>query len=127
MINEEVVKDFKTYPKSVAAVTKLLSEGKKVAVVLGARIAVTQEWTGDIHGIALELTLNPQFTLPIDEDGLRRVAYIGWEAGSTVDGPAVADTIAIIPPPATEFRFELDDGRNVGLTQVEGGFLMRKL
>jgi hypothetical protein len=127
MINNEVMKDFNNYPKSVATVTKLLTEGKKVAVVLGAGVAVTKEWAGDIHGIALGLTLNPQFTLPIDEDGLGRVAFIGWEAGSTVDKPAIAETIALAPAPGTEFPFALSDGRMVGLTQVDGGFLVRKL
>lgn len=127
MINKEVVKDFNNYSKTVAAVTKLLSEGKKVAVVLGAGLAITKEWAGDIHGIALGLTLNPQFTSPIDEDGLNRVAFIGWEAGSTVDKPAIAETIALAPAPETECPFALSDGPTVGLTQVDGGFLVRKL
>jgi len=126
MINNEVMKDFNNYPKSVAMVTKLLSEGKKIAVVLGAGVAVTKEWAGDIHAIALGLTLNPKFPLPIDEDGLGRVAFVGWESGSTVENPAVAETIAITVP-GKEFPFALDDGRVVGLTQVDGGFLVRKL
>jgi hypothetical protein len=98
MVNKEVIKDFKNYPQSVAAVTKLLAEGKKIAVVLGAGIAATKEWSGEILELALAVALNPEFTLPIDQDGLRRVAFIGWEADSTVDQPAVAETIALCFP-----------------------------
>jgi hypothetical protein len=127
MIDNEVVKDFNNYPKSVATVTKLLSEGKKVAVVLGTGVTGATEWNAGIREIALDLTLNPQFTLPVDEDGLRRVAFLGWEDGSTVDKPAVAETIALAPAPGPEFPFALSDGRTVGLTQVDGGFLVRKL
>ena len=127
MIKQEVVEDFKTYPKSVAAVAEMLNEGKKVVVVLGTGVAATREWNGDIRQMALEVTLNPDFNLPIGEDGLRRVAFIGWEAGSTVDNPAVAETIALAPAPGTEFPFALGDGRMVGLAPVDGGFRVRKL
>jgi len=84
----QVVKDFNNYPALVAKAAELLAKGDSVCVLLGNRCAVATTWDGDdIRAIARKVALNPR------EDG--SLAYICWKAGTTIDHPAEAATIAI--------------------------------
>ena len=95
MVNAEVMKKFRSYPHSAAKVTELLGEGRSVCVILGDHEAVTTTWDGDdIHAIARKVGLNPVPRLK-GEDGIDRLGYIGWKAGTTVDEPVVAGTLAV--------------------------------
>ena len=84
----QVVKDFNTYPATVATVAELLAKSDSVCVLLGNRCAVATTWDSDISAIARKVELDPKY-----EDGSLR--YLCWKAGSTVDKPVVAETITI--------------------------------
>jgi hypothetical protein len=85
----QIVKEFKRYPHSVAKVGELLAEGRSVCLILGDHESVTTTWDDDdILAIAKKVELEPKH-----EDG--SLAYLGWEAGGTVEKPVVAGTIAV--------------------------------
>jgi len=91
MVNAEVVKDFNTYPAIVAKAAELLAEGRSVCVIIGDHESVATTWDGDdIRSIARKVELNPK-----REDGIDRLSYLCWRAGTTIDHPAEAATIAI--------------------------------
>jgi hypothetical protein len=88
MVNAGVVKDFNTYPDPVAKVAELIAKGRSICVILGDHESVATTWDGDdIRAIARKVELDPR------EDG--SLAYICWTAGTTIDHPAEAATIAI--------------------------------
>jgi hypothetical protein len=88
MVNAEVLQDFTSFPNTVGRVAQLLADGRSVCVILGDHEACTTTWDGnDIRAIAEKVELEPR------EDG--RLGYLCWKAGSTVDHPAEAATIAI--------------------------------
>ena len=85
---DQIVKEFKRYPHSVAKVAELLAEGRSVCVILGDHESVTTTWDDDdIFAMAKKVELEPR-----EDDNL---AYLGWEAGGTVDQPVVAGTITV--------------------------------
>jgi hypothetical protein len=83
-----VVTDFNNYPALVGKVAALLAKGDYVCVLLGDGVAVATTWDdSDISAIAKKVALDPH------EDG--SFGYLCWEAGSTVDKPVVAGTLAV--------------------------------
>ena len=85
---DQVVKEFNSYPHTVAKVAELLAKGDYVCVLLGDHESVTTTWDdSDISAVARKVELDPK------EDG--SFGYLCWEAGTTVDQPVVAGTIAI--------------------------------
>ena len=79
---------FNNYPALVAKVAELLAKGDYVCVLLGDGVAVATTWDdSDISAIAKKVELEPR-----EDDSL---AYLGWEAGGTVDQPVVAGTITV--------------------------------
>jgi hypothetical protein len=85
----QVVKDFNNYPALVGKVAQLLAEGDYVCVLLGDGVAVATTWDdSDISAVAKKTHLDPK------EDG--SLGFLGWTAGSTVDNPVVAATLAVI-------------------------------
>src|ERR1039457_2304645 len=87
MVNAEVLKDFNRYPDIVAKAAELLAKGDSVCVLLGNHCAVATTWDSDINAIAARVGLDPR------EDG--SLGYLCWDAGTTIDHPAEAATIAI--------------------------------
>lgn len=84
----QVVKDFNNYPALVAKVAELLAKGDYVVVLLGDGVAVATTWDdSDISAVAKKTHLDPK------EDG--SLGYLCWEAGSAVDKPVVAGTLAV--------------------------------
>jgi hypothetical protein len=85
---DQIMKEFNSYPHSVTKVAELLAEGRSVCVVLGDHESVITTWDDDdILAIAKKVELEPR------KDG--NLAYLGWEAGGTVDQPVVAGTIIV--------------------------------
>ena len=88
MVNAEVLQDFTSFPNTVGRVAQLLADGRSVCVILGDHESVTTTWDDDdIFTMAKKVELEPR------EDG--NLAYLGWEAGGTVDQPVVAGTITV--------------------------------
>jgi len=86
---DSVVTDFNNYPALVGKVAQLLAEGDYVCVLLGDGVAVATTWDdSDISAVAKKTHLDPK------EDG--SLGFLGWTAGSTVDNPVVAATLAVI-------------------------------
>jgi hypothetical protein len=100
---DQVVKEFNSYPHTVAKVAELLAKGDYVCVLLGDHESVTTTWDdSDISAIAKKAHLDPK------EDG--SIAYLGWTAGSTVDKPVVVGNLAVIAQGASvEPRFASAD------------------
>ncbi len=95
MVSEEVVKEFRSYPATIEKVVELLAAGDSdVCTIVGEGCVVTTKWDRDIRTIAAKVGLNPVPRLK-GEDGIDRLGYLCWKAGSTVDHPAEAATIAI--------------------------------
>jgi hypothetical protein len=91
----QVVKEFHSYPHSVAKVSQLLAEGDSdVCTIVGEGCVVTTTWDRDIRAIARKVELNPVPRLR-GEDGIDRLGYLGWKAGTTVDQPHVAGTLTV--------------------------------
>jgi cobalamin biosynthesis protein CbiG len=85
---DQVVKEFNKFPHTVAKAAELLAKGDYVCVLLGDGVAVATTWDDfDISAIARKVELEPR------EDG--SLIYICWTAGTTIDHPAEAATIAI--------------------------------
>jgi hypothetical protein len=85
---DQIVKEFKRYPHTVAKVAELLADGRSVCVILGDHESVTTTWDDDdIFAMAKKVELEP-----CEDDNL---AYLGWEAGGTVAQPVVAGTITV--------------------------------
>lgn len=119
VIRDEVMKDFKNYPKVTAEVEKQLAANKDMLVVLGAgwAVAIGMDSQGrrDPHQTILDfLRDNPQYELPKDEDDIKRVAFLFWKKGSTIDNPTDAATISIAEP-GQEIPMTLPNGKKVGI------------
>jgi hypothetical protein len=85
---DQVVKEFNSYPHTVAKVGELLANGDYVCVLLGDHELVTTTWDDfDIRAVAKTAHLDPK------EDG--SLGFLGWTAGSTVDDPVVVATLAV--------------------------------
>jgi hypothetical protein len=86
---DQVLKEFNSYPALVAKVAELLAKGDYVCALLGDGVAVATTWDdSDISAVARKTHLDPK------EDG--SLGYLCWTAGSTVDNPVVAGTLAVI-------------------------------
>jgi len=90
-VSGQVVRDFNSYPDIVAKVSELLAKGDSdICVILGDRQAVATSWNDDIRAEAMKVGLDPKH-----EDGIPRLGYLGWRAGSPVHKPVVAGTLTV--------------------------------
>jgi hypothetical protein len=90
-VSRQVVNDFNSYPDIVGKVGELLAKGDSdICVILGDRQAVATNWNDDIRAEAMKVGLDPKH-----EDGIPRLGYLGWTAGSPVHEPVVAGTLTV--------------------------------
>ena len=99
---QEVWKDFTTYPKTLEQVKQLLNQGKNVVVVLIGGAAACAPYQDNY----LETVLDVQDKLVhelgqplrIGPDGLPRFAFLAWKSTDPLDGPLELGVMSVCPP-----------------------------
>jgi len=105
---QEVWKDFTTYPNTFEHVKQLLNKGKSVVVVLVGGAAACAPYQVDYVGTALDvqnkLVRESGQPLPSGPDGLPRFAFLAWKSTDPIDRPLELGVMSVYPPGARQCK-----------------------